>query len=84
MCKFCEAMQSKWRADAVRKDYDPEAEYRYSVAIVCRRFEKGRRGCQTSHTDYRWRQCGYKLEFCPECGRKLTKNSAIDDQTGRP
>ena len=84
MCKFCEAMERYRRANAIMKKHDPEAEYRYSVAIVKRFFVKGRRGCLGTEADFRYRGCGYKLNFCPECGRKLTKNSAIDDRAERP
>ena len=78
MCKFCEAMESRRRADTILKKHEPDMEHRYSVAIVSRMFFKGRKGCHGSSTDYRYRGCGYALNFCPECGRKLAKNSAID------
>lgn len=73
MCKFCEAMESCWRGDTILKKHDPDVERRYSVAIVKRTFFKGRKGCSGSSTDYRYRGCGYELNFCPECGRKITK-----------
>ena len=78
MCKFCEAMESHRRADTILKKHDPDMEHRYSVAIVSRIFRKGSKGARGSSTDYRYRGCGYALNFCPECGRKLAKNSAID------
>jgi hypothetical protein len=71
-------MESKRRADTIVKKHEPEWDPRYSVAIVSRIFVKGRKGCRGSSTDYRYRGCGYALNFCPECGRQLTKNSAID------
>lgn len=73
MCKFCEAMQMHRRVDAILKKQDPDVEHRYSVAIVSRTFFKGRKGSQGSSTDYRYRGCGYKLNFCPECGRAITR-----------
>ena len=79
MCKFCEAMEINWKADAILQRDEPAFEYRYSVAIVRRVFKKEVNGCRGSSTDYRSRGCGYDLNYCPECGRKLTKNSAIDD-----
>lgn len=84
MCKFCEAMESYRRADTILKKHDPDIENRYSVAIVKRIFRKGHKGCQGYGTDYRYRGCGYDLNFCPECGRKLTKKSAIDSPLDKP
>ena len=81
MCKFCEAMESHRRADMITKRHDPDMERRYSVAIVSRLFFKDRKGAQGTSTDYRYRGCGYALNFCPECGRKLAKNSVIDGRS---
>lgn len=71
MCKFCEAMESHRKIGTILKRHDPDLDYRYSVAIVMRSFRKGQRGCRNSGTDYRYRGCGYDLNFCPECGRPL-------------
>lgn len=71
MCKFCEAMETHRRVDTIMKKTDPDMEHRYSVAIVRRMFFKGRKGAKGSSTDYRHQGCGYKLNFCPECGRDL-------------
>ena len=84
MCKFCEAMESYRKADTILKKHEPDVEHRYSVAIVQRVFFKGRKGCQGRGTDYQYRGCGYKLNFCPECGRKLTKKSDIDGPAETP
>ena len=73
MCKFCDSMDSFRKVDTILKKHDPDAEYRYSVAIVRRMFFKGRKGSRGSATDYRYRGCGYALNFCPECGRELMK-----------
>lgn len=73
MCKFCEAADRFMRAEAVIRDYEPEVSFRLSVAIIRRKFIKGRRGCQSSVTDTRYQGCGYALNFCPECGRDLRK-----------
>ena len=78
MCKFCEAMESHRKVDTILKKHDPDWSQRYSVAIVARSFVKGKKGARSTSTDYRYRGCGYALNFCPECGRSLTKNSAID------
>lgn len=73
MCKFCDSMQRNLQVDEILKKHDPLMEKRYSVAIVSRMFFKGRKGSRGSSTDYRYRGCGYELNFCPECGRKITK-----------
>lgn len=73
MCKFCEAMESHRKVETILRKHDPDMEYRYSVAIVRRMFFKGSHG---SSTDYRYRGCGYELNFCPECGQRITKKGA--------
>ena len=72
-CKFCEALDRYKRVEATIRDYEPEVSFRLSAAIVRRKFIKGRRGCQSSFTDYRNKGCGYELNYCPECGRDLRK-----------
>lgn len=84
MCKFCDAMNLRRKVDTIVKFRFPNEEHRYSVAIVNRTFIKGEKGCRGSSTDYRYRGCGYDLNFCPECGRRLTKNSAIDYHPEKP
>lgn len=74
-------MKTHRQIDSVLKQSDPGIDARYSVAIVRRLFIKGYLGCRAKSTDYRSRGCGYKMNFCPECGQKLTKNSAIDAGT---
>lgn len=73
-CKFCDAMRSSLQADAVSDAWITDAElyHEYSVAIVRRTWTKagGKRNAGRV-TDYRYKGCGYKLNYCPECGRKL-------------
>ena len=83
-CKFCIAMEASRKADTILKKHDPDWSHRYSVAIVRRLFIKGRKGSCATSTDYRYRGCGYPLNFCPECGRELAKNSAIDSPSEKP
>ena len=73
MCKFCEAMESHRKVDVIMKKHEPAVYYQYSVAIVKRLFRKGSKGVRATNTDYRYRGCGYALNFCPECGRDLKK-----------
>ena len=49
----------------------PEAREEFSVGMVARLFIKGRRGSTATVTDYRTKGCGYKLNFCPECGKAM-------------
>ena len=84
MCKFCEAMESNRRVDTILMQHGSDMSHRYSVAIVRRIFKKGSKGARGYSTDYRYRGCGYSLNFCPECGRQLTKNSVIDEPTKKP
>jgi len=78
MCKFCEAIESHRRVDAILKKNDPDWGQRYSVAIVARSFLKGRKGPQSTSTDYRHRGCGYDMNFCPECGKQIGKGVAAN------
>lgn len=68
MCKFCKAMQAM--REAVPALYVSTSELRHSVAVITR-FVTQSDGCYT-YTD----DChgdGYALNFCPECGRQLTR-----------
>lgn len=71
MCKFCEAMKVNKQVDTILRKNDPEFSHRYSVAIVKRVFLKGHHGCRGTGTDYRYRGCGYQLNYCPECGASM-------------
>lgn len=83
-CKFCEAMETHRKVDTFMKEKKSNMKHRYSVAIVTRTFMKGQKGVRSTSTDYRYRGCGYDLNFCPECGRKLAKDSAIDSPLDKP
>ena len=45
--------------------------YEIVVALVVRKWRKGQKNHASRMTDYRYRGCGYKLNYCPECGRDL-------------
>ncbi len=79
-CKFCEAMKTNrqiehisnsWMTDSERKQYGKYI-IEYTVAIVKRSWHK-KMGKKNSYrtVEYRYRGLGFKLNFCPECGRKL-------------
>ena len=79
-CKFCEAMQSNHQIMKIARSWATEYELQkygkymieYSVAIVKRTWHKKNGKRHASRTvQYRNKGIGYKLNYCPECGRKL-------------
>lgn len=42
-----------------------------TVAMVIRTYYPGHKRQASRTTDYRSQGCGYKLNYCPECGKKL-------------
>lgn len=75
-CKFCEAMKVNRQCDEITQSPD-EFPYgkrmsEYTVAIVKRHWYSKRGKRTASRTvDYRHMGLGYKLNYCPECGRKM-------------
>lgn len=73
-CVFCERFKDQKKIENfwLRKDDEPR-KYEYTVALVIRSWKPSirskRDACRI--TDYRNQGIGYKLNFCPECGRKL-------------
>lgn len=68
-CAFCERMAlAKFIEDKIYCGYRHE----YTVALVDRHWtrERGKRNAVRG-VDFRWRGLGFKLNYCPECGRKL-------------
>lgn len=79
-CMFCEVMKIKHGvADFMREKQSPEelgkyGEYKteYAVAIITRSwYSKSGKKHATRTTDYMYTGLGYKLNYCPECGREL-------------
>lgn len=72
-CTFCEIynFQKDMRRQS-NKESDVKIYNEYTVAMVIRSWtkEKGKRRASRT-TDYRHLGIGYKLNFCPECGRCL-------------
>lgn len=81
VCKFCESLKIHGQVDTIARKDTPEQKIRYSVALVRRTFYKGRRGGQGVMTDFRHKACGYALNYCPECGKSLMKNTEEEDET---
>ena len=79
-CKFCEAMKEKRQIEEFErqrespKDLEKYGKYKteYAVAIITRSWysKNGKRNAINT-TDYRHMGLGYKLNYCPECGKEL-------------
>ena len=76
MCKFCESLQGWFDLYADSNLYvpkDEEVKHTYTVALLihswCPKYKTKRQASRL--TDYRNKGLGYKLNYCPECGRKL-------------
>lgn len=75
MCEFCDNLDFRKQLNVednqVRDKYNVFMN-EYTVALVIHHWIK-RKGKQNAGrtTDYRYRGLGYKLNFCPECGRKV-------------
>lgn len=74
-CKFCEALQL-WKN--IHSMNEPASEdlgkhkYEYTAALVIHHWYEKRGKRSASRTvDYRNRGLGFKLKFCPECGKKV-------------
>ena len=80
-CEFCQALKiSKHVNEIINSRQEPderESIGKYmcecTVALVIHNWYKklGKKTAGRS-TDYRYRGLGYKLNYCPECGKKLT------------
>ncbi len=75
-CKFCKALKThkfsaRWCNKHIEGDY---VYHEYTVALVNRSWTKakGKRRASRS-TDYRYQGMGFKLNYCPECGRELKR-----------
>ena len=76
-CAFCgdyddwqkihkfKAEHPEYYGDASRLKHD------ITVAMVIRTYYPGHKRQASRTTDYRSQGCGYKLNYCPECGKKL-------------
>ena len=72
-CKFCENLTGYKKIENFFNEREQEPfKYEYTVALVIKQWlpSKGKRRAGRT-TDYRNQGLGYKLNFCPECGRKI-------------
>lgn len=78
-CAFCRALSEhkeihKMLAKRAKQERPELGAYRaeYAVALIeSTWYEKYGKRSAGRMTDYRHRGLGYKLRYCPECGRKL-------------
>lgn len=71
-CAFCEALQAYNNIRQLNNaNSEPKLLEEYNVALVVRCWMKGNKRMAGRTTDYRYRGIGFKLNFCPECGRKV-------------
>lgn len=71
-CQFCESLQRYKDIRTFNNVYfKPRIYEEYNVALVVRSWTKGNKRTAGRTTDYRYRGIGFKLNFCPECGRRL-------------
>lgn len=76
-CIFCEAYRSEKSVNDFKRnhpEYYGEASYlmyEIKVAMVTRTWQPGYKRQAAQTTDYRYQGCGYALNFCPECGKRL-------------
>ena len=78
MCDFCDAyrLRQDYHRKAIKREEDPlDRAYKQeiTVAMVIRNWFPGRKRNAGTTTDYRYRGCGYKLNYCPECGKNLKR-----------
>ena len=80
MCKFCEAIEAKKEVHKIAQSWSTDDELRkfgkymqeLTVAIVERTwYEKHGKKSATRTVSYRNQGLGYKLNYCPECGKEL-------------
>lgn len=71
MCEFCRSYQVYQQIDEIDKMHGEPLIKEYTVALVRRAYLKGHKRQAGRGTDYRRQGLGYKLNFCPECGRRL-------------
>ena len=74
-CKFCEALDVWKHCNETYNKHLPKAEKlkeEYTVALVSHTWmaSRGKRSASKT-TDYRNKGLGYKLNYCPECGKEL-------------
>ena len=84
VCKFCEAMKTNRQVEEISRSWTTDKEIKqygkymveYTVAIVKRSWYQkiGKRRSGRS-VEFRYRGIGFELNYCPECGQILNKET---------
>lgn len=83
-CQFCSSLQMYKQSARFWKKYDGDnLLHEYTVALVVRSWtkEKGKQRAGRT-TDYRRQGIGFKLNYCPECGKLLRRKRERSDVKG--
>lgn len=72
-CEFCKAYTTDKRYDRIAKHYNGvKLKKEYTVALVSRSWINSKRNFSRI-VDFRNKGIGYKLNYCPECGKRLKR-----------
>lgn len=77
ICKFCDCLQGNKRLDRefnIDKEPSRKLHHSYTAALISHSWtsQYGKRNaCRSLY--YRNRGLGFELNFCPECGKKISK-----------
>ncbi len=75
MCKFCDNLSERKERENLYGYFDPELGrwiQEYTVALVIHSWYQKRGKKSAFRTvDFRNKGLGYKLNYCPECGKEL-------------
>lgn len=85
-CEFCESLEIIKGIDAAFKrreaaNGEEPLEHEYTVALVSRSWIKGRKRMAGRSVHFRHRGNGYRLNYCPSCGKKIGGRSEWSGST---
>ena len=81
-CKFCESLQAHrnlYAFEALKQSKEERKAYgkhmsEYSAALIVRHWYKKQGKKHAGRiVDFKYRGVGYELNYCPECGKEITK-----------
>ena len=76
-CAFCDALaMHKWANSILQCDHgaDDQVLHAYSTALIIHSWLKSMGKASASRlVDYRHKGLGFKLNYCPECGRQMKR-----------
>lgn len=74
-CAFCDTLaKHKWANRIANQIWEDKSEcptkHEYTVALIDRAWKRSKSNA-SRWVDYRNKGIGFKLNFCPECGREI-------------